>query len=33
VKQLSRAPMRFDSWLGGVSEQRFQLGEHLLDRI
>jgi len=25
--------MRFDSWLGGVSEQRFQLGEHLLDRI
>jgi hypothetical protein len=25
--------MRFDSWLGGVSEQRFQLGEHLLDGI
>jgi hypothetical protein len=30
---LSRAPKRFDSWLGGVSEQRFQLGEHLLDRV
>ena len=26
-------PGGFDGPLGGLSEQRFQLGEHLLDRI
>ena len=34
IEQSSDAlPGCFDSWLGGVSEQRFQLCEHLLDRI